>query len=105
MRAAMTGHLVISTIHTEDAVSAIDRLRDMGVEPYLIASGLRGIISQRLLRKICTQTAGRNTYRIRLRLRWQMCGIFPEESISGAKGATTASTRVTAEEPGCSRFW
>ena len=54
MRAAMTGHLVISTIHTEDAVSAIDRLRDMGVEPYLIASGLRGIISQRLLRKICT---------------------------------------------------
>lgn len=53
MRAAMTGHLVISTIHTEDAVSAIDRLRDMGVEPYLIAGGLRGIISQRLLRRIC----------------------------------------------------
>lgn len=53
MRAAMTGHLVISTIHTEDAVSAIDRLKDMGVEPYLIAGGLRGIISQRLVRKIC----------------------------------------------------
>jgi type IV pilus assembly protein PilB len=53
MRAAMTGHLVISTIHTEDAVSAVDRLRDMGVEPYLIAAGLRGIISQRLLRRIC----------------------------------------------------
>lgn len=53
MRAAMTGHLVISTLHTEDAISAIDRLRDMGVEPYLIAGGLRGIISQRLVRKIC----------------------------------------------------
>ncbi|TDP58059.1 GspE/PulE family protein [Aminicella lysinilytica] len=53
MRAAMTGHLVISTIHTEDAVSAIDRLHDMGVEPYLIAGGLRGIISQRLVRVIC----------------------------------------------------
>ncbi|MDD3277256.1 MAG: GspE/PulE family protein [Lachnospiraceae bacterium] len=53
MRAAMTGHLVISTLHTEDAVSAIDRLRDMGVEPYLISAGLRGIISQRLVRKIC----------------------------------------------------
>lgn len=53
MRAAMTGHLVISTIHTEDAVSAIDRLKDMGVEPYLIAGGLRGIISQRLVRMIC----------------------------------------------------
>lgn len=53
MRAAMTGHLVITTIHTENAISAIDRLRDMGVAPYLIASGLKGIISQRLLRKIC----------------------------------------------------
>lgn len=53
MRAAMTGHLVISTIHTEDAVSAIDRLRDMGVEPYLIAGGIRGIISQRLVRRVC----------------------------------------------------
>jgi len=53
MRAAMTGHLVISTIHTEDAISAIDRLKDMGVEPYLIAGGLRGIISQRLVRMIC----------------------------------------------------
>ena len=53
MRAAMTGHLVITTIHTEDAISAIDRLKDMGVAPYLIAAGLRGIISQRLLRRIC----------------------------------------------------
>lgn len=53
MRAAMTGHLVISTIHTEDAISALDRLRDMGVEPYLIAGGVRGIISQRLVRRIC----------------------------------------------------
>ncbi len=53
MRAAMTGHLVLSTLHTEDAVSAIDRLKDMGVEPYLISGSLRGVISQRLVRKIC----------------------------------------------------
>ncbi|MEE1411864.1 MAG: ATPase, T2SS/T4P/T4SS family, partial [Bulleidia sp.] len=53
MRAAMTGHLVLSTIHTEDTISAIDRLKDLGVEPYLIASSLRGVISQRLVRKIC----------------------------------------------------
>ena len=53
MRAAITGHLVITTIHTEDAVTAIDRLKDMGVEPYLISAGLRGIISQRLLRRVC----------------------------------------------------
>ena len=53
MRAAMTGHLVLSTIHTEDAFSAIDRLKDMGVEPYLIGGAVRGIISQRLVRRIC----------------------------------------------------
>ena len=53
MRAAMTGHLVLSTIHTEDTVSAIDRLKDMGVEPYLIAGAVRGVISQRLVRRIC----------------------------------------------------
>ncbi len=53
MRAAITGHLVLSTIHTYDALSTIDRLMDIGVEPYLIASGLRGVISQRLVRRIC----------------------------------------------------
>ncbi len=53
MRAAMTGHLVITTIHTEDAVSAIDRLHDMGVPPYLVSGGVRGIISQRLLKRVC----------------------------------------------------
>ncbi len=53
VRAAITGHLVLSTVHTYDAMSTIDRLVDIGVEPYLIASGVRGIISQRLVRCIC----------------------------------------------------
>ena len=53
MRAAMTGHLVLSTVHTEDAFSAIDRLLDLGIQPYLIAGAVRGIVSQRLVRKIC----------------------------------------------------
>ncbi len=53
LRAAMTGHLVLSTIHTNDAVSSIDRLLDLGLEPYLISSSLKGVISQRLVRKIC----------------------------------------------------
>lgn len=53
MRAAITGHLVLSTVHTFDAASTIDRLVDIGVEPYLIASGIRGIISQRLVRLVC----------------------------------------------------
>lgn len=53
MRAAMTGHLVLSTVHTNNAVSSIDRLLDIGVEPYLIAGAAKGIISQRLLRRVC----------------------------------------------------
>jgi len=53
MRAAITGHLVISTLHTNDAVSSFERLKDIGVDPYLIASAMIGIISQRLVRKIC----------------------------------------------------
>jgi type II secretory ATPase GspE/PulE/Tfp pilus assembly ATPase PilB-like protein len=54
-QAAMTGHLVLSTLHTNDAASALSRLMDLGVEPYLIPSSLRAIIAQRLLRKICPE--------------------------------------------------
>lgn len=54
LRAAVTGHLVLSTLHTNDTLSAAIRLADMGAEPYLLASGLRGVIAQRLVRRICT---------------------------------------------------
>ncbi len=53
MRAAITGHLVFSTLHTNDAVSAVYRLEDIGVEPWLVSSALRGVVSQRLVRKLC----------------------------------------------------
>ena len=53
LRAAMTGHLVFSTLHTNDAVSTIMRLIDMGAEPYLLAAALRGILAQRLVRRVC----------------------------------------------------
>ena len=55
MRSAITGHVVISTIHTNDAIGTIERLENIGVEPYLVASALRGVISQRLMRRICPQ--------------------------------------------------
>ena len=54
MRAAITGHLVFSTIHTNDVVSSINRLVDMGLEPYMVSSALVGVVSQRLVRRICT---------------------------------------------------
>ncbi|MGC8706453.1 MAG: GspE/PulE family protein, partial [Desulfurella sp.] len=53
IRAALTGHLVLSTLHTNDSVSAITRLVDMGIDRYLIASSLRLVLAQRLVRKIC----------------------------------------------------
>lgn len=53
IRAAITGHVVLSTLHTNDAISAISRLVDLDVEPYLVSGALRGVISQRLVRKIC----------------------------------------------------
>lgn len=53
IRAAITGHLVISTIHTNNSVSGINRLKDMGVKPYLLSAAIKGIASQRLIKKIC----------------------------------------------------
>jgi len=52
-RSALTGHLVLSTLHTNSAVSAVTRLRDMGLEDYLVSSVLRGVLAQRLVRKLC----------------------------------------------------
>ncbi|WP_045825112.1 GspE/PulE family protein [Teredinibacter turnerae] len=53
LRAAMTGHMVLSTLHTNDAVTSALRLVDMGVDPYLVASSLKAIVAQRLVRRIC----------------------------------------------------
>ena len=53
IRAAITGHLVLSTLHTNDAPSSVIRLVDMGIEPFMVATALKGVIAQRLVRKIC----------------------------------------------------
>lgn len=53
-QAALTGHLVYSTLHTNDSISAVTRLTNLGVEPYLVAATIRGVLAQRLVRKICS---------------------------------------------------
>lgn len=53
MRASLTGHLVLSTLHTNDAPSALWRLRDIGVEAYLVASTMKLVVAQRLVRRVC----------------------------------------------------
>lgn len=71
VRAAITGHLVFSTLHTNDAVSSIIRLIDMGVEPYMVANSLVGLVAQRLVRVVCPECgywdepdrAGKSFYR------------------------------------------
>lgn len=55
VRAALTGHLVLSTLHANDAISTIPRLLDMGIEPFLLGSSLTGVVSQRLVRRLCPQ--------------------------------------------------
>ena len=55
VQASLTGHLVLATLHTNDSVSAVTRLIDMGVEPFLLSSSLLGVVAQRLIRKLCTQ--------------------------------------------------
>ena len=57
IRAALTGHLVLSTLHTNDAAGAVTRLVDMGIEPFLVASSVQGVLAQRLVRRICKYCA------------------------------------------------
>ena len=55
VQASLTGHLVLATLHTNDAAAAVTRLIDMGVEPFLLSSSLLGVVAQRLVRKLCPQ--------------------------------------------------
>ena len=59
IQASLTGHLVLATLHTNDAASAVTRLIDMGVEPFLLSSSLLGVLAQRLVRKLCPHCAGK----------------------------------------------
>ena len=53
IQSSLTGHLVLSTLHTNDSISAVTRLTDMGIEPYLVSGSLLGVVAQRLVRRIC----------------------------------------------------
>ena len=87
MRAAITGHVVLSTIHTNDAVGVIERLSDIGVENYLISSALKGIISQRLARRICPHC--KEAYEPKPEQR-RMLGIPDDKQMNFYKGAGCA---------------
>ena len=69
VQASLTGHLVLATLHTNDAVSAVTRLADMGVETYLLASSLLGVLAQRLVRCLCACVPRRRRRRPRAKRR------------------------------------
>jgi type II secretory ATPase GspE/PulE/Tfp pilus assembly ATPase PilB-like protein len=81
IRAALTGHLVFSTLHTNDAPSAFTRLIDMGIEPFLVASSVEAVLAQRLVRTICTKCKTLQTVQPDYLRHIQ----YPEEEIPTAK--------------------
>mgnify|MGYP004554459367 CR=1 FL=1 len=83
VRASLTGHLILSTLHTNDSISAVSRLRNLGIEPYLIAGTLRTVIAQRLVRKTCAPCKGKGC---------EECGF------TGYRGRTAASEVFSLDE-------
>ncbi len=84
VQASLTGHLVLATLHTNDAVSAVTRLTDMGIEPFLLSSSLLGVLAQRLVRKTCTACHGSGC---------TVCGH------TGYQGRTGIFELLTVDEP------
>ncbi len=76
VRSSLTGHLVLSTLHTNDAPSAVTRLTDMGVEPYLISSCVEGIVAQRLVRRVCRHC--NDTYEVPESIRNEIAMTHPD---------------------------
>lgn len=92
IQASLTGHLVLATLHTNDAPSAVTRLTDMGVEPFLLSSSLLGVLAQRLVRKLCPVCKKADT-----RGRYHPVGC-PECSGSGYKGRTGVYELMVADD-------
>ena len=88
VQAALTGHLVISTVHTNSALAAVSRLLDLGVEDYLLADVLRGVVGQRLVRRLCPHCRAR-------RSRAQPTGA-PARDPSRPRGLDQAASRTGA---------
>ena len=89
MQAAQTGHLVLSTLHTDDAPSAVTRLTDIGIEPYVIASATIGVVAQRLVRRLCPRAAA-STRRTPTRCA-RSTSAKPKPPISRSTGRSAAS--------------
>jgi len=112
IQAALTGHLVFSTLHTNSAAGALTRLRDMGIEGYLLGSTIKGVIAQRLLRRSCSECARTGTacprcngtgYRGRT-VTYEMLHVSPEIAALIDGGASEAEIEAAAVKTGMTRM-
>jgi general secretion pathway protein E len=92
IQASLTGHLVLATLHTNDAPSAVTRLTDMGVEPFLLSSSLLGVLAQRLVRKLCVHCRSQDDQG-----RWQPVGCS-HCNMTGYKGRTGIYELMVADD-------
>jgi len=111
IQASLTGHLVLSTLHTNDAASAVTRLIDIGVPSYQIATAVKGVIAQRLLRRRCSDCEGAGCpacdgsgHRGRLAVAEILVG-SPEFERRVAAGASTEAIAEAARAAGCATLW
>lgn len=101
VQASLTGHLVLSTLHTNTAIGAVTRLQDMGVEPFLLSSSLIGVVAQRLVRTLCTHCHGWQVADSEQAKLFTEIGIVPV-SENGAETLTT--TPINLPRPvGCDK--
>ena len=109
IEASLTGHLVLSTLHTNDAPSAITRLTEMGIEPFLVGSAVDCVLAQRLARRLCSQVQG--AVRARPRSSWTTIGLpalrrRPRAHVLPARrAAPTARRPATRAGWRCTRSW
>ena len=92
IRASLTGHLVLSTIHTNDSLSTVTRLIDMGVEPFLVATSVSGIVAQRLVRKVCRDCARKESPSAREREIFNRRGMTIDKIVRGSGCASCNMT-------------
>ncbi|WP_209121980.1 GspE/PulE family protein [Alkalihalobacillus sp. BA299] len=92
LRSAMTGHLVLTTLHTNDAVSAVSRLIDMGIESFLVSSALSGVVAQRLVRRVCPSCATAYELTAEERHLFASRGIETNKLVKGKGCANCSST-------------
>ncbi len=107
LHASLTGHMVLSTLHTNDATSAITRLTDIGVKPFLLSASLRAVLAQRLVRKVCPHCRRPDVPPAAAR---ELLGLPPDargraRHLCAGRAARLARARGIADGWAFSNFW